>query len=66
MMFFVLNFSRQHTRPCDWKTFKGHKEFLEQVRRKGDKLGQRMVYERKQQMREKIFEVATVMDSWNN
>jgi hypothetical protein len=45
---FVLNFSRQYTRTCDWETFKGHKEFLEQVRRKGDKLGNMMVYERKQ------------------
>jgi hypothetical protein len=53
MMFFVLIFSRQHTRTCDWETFKGREEFLEHVRRKGDKLGQRMVYERKQQTCEK-------------
>jgi hypothetical protein len=32
---------------------KGHEEFLEQVRRKGEKLGNMMVYERKQQLREK-------------
>jgi hypothetical protein len=52
MTIFVLNFLRQHTRTCDWETFKGREEFLEQVRRKVDKLGNRMVYERKQQMRE--------------
>jgi hypothetical protein len=53
MMIFVLNFSWQHTRTCDWEAFKGCEEFLEQVQRKGEKLGNRMVYERKQQMREK-------------
>jgi hypothetical protein len=53
MMIFVLNFSRQHTRTCDWEAFKGSGEFLEQVQRKGEKLGNMMVYERKQQMREK-------------
>jgi hypothetical protein len=55
MMIFVLIFSRQHTRTCDWGSFKGHKEFVEQVQRKGDKLGKRMVYERKQQMHEKYL-----------
>jgi hypothetical protein len=54
MMFFVLSFSRQRTRTCDWETFKGHEEFLEHVQRKGDKLGQMMMYERKQQMSENI------------
>jgi hypothetical protein len=53
MTIFVLNFSRQHTRMCDWESFKGCEEFLERVRKKGDKLGKMMVYERKQQMREK-------------
>jgi hypothetical protein len=38
---------------CDWETFKGHKEFLDQIQRKGDKLDNMMVYEKKQQMREK-------------
>jgi hypothetical protein len=37
--------------------FEGHKEFLDQVRRKGDKLGTRMMYERKQQMHEKHLKV---------
>jgi hypothetical protein len=55
MMIFVLNFSRQHTRICDWEAFKGHEEFLEQVRTKVEKLNNRMVYERKQQMREKYL-----------
>jgi hypothetical protein len=55
MTVFVLNFSRQHTRTCDWETFKGREKFLEQVQRKGDKLGNMMVYERKQQMREKYL-----------
>jgi hypothetical protein len=55
MTIFVLNFSWQHIRTCDWETFKGHEEFLEQVRRKGDKLDNKMVYERTQQMREKYL-----------
>jgi hypothetical protein len=53
MTIFVLNLSQQHTRMCNWETFKGRDEFLERVRRKGDKLGNRMVYERMQHMREK-------------
>jgi hypothetical protein len=53
MTIFVLNFSLQHTRMCDWESFKGREEFLERVQKKGDKLGKMMVYERKQQMREK-------------
>jgi hypothetical protein len=52
MMIFVLNFSQKHT-TCDWEAFKGREEFLEQVQRKGEKLGNRKVYERKQQMRVK-------------
>jgi hypothetical protein len=34
--------------------FEGHKEFLEKVQRKGDKLGKRMMYERKQEMHKNI------------
>jgi hypothetical protein len=37
--------------------FEGHEEFFEQVRRKGDKLGKMMMYERKQEMREKYLKV---------
>jgi hypothetical protein len=36
----------QHTRWCDWEMFEVHKEFLDEVRRKGAKLGKRMVYEK--------------------
>jgi hypothetical protein len=50
-----LNFSI--TRRCDCDIFEGHEEFLDEVRRKGDKLGRRMMYERKQQMREKHLNV---------
>jgi hypothetical protein len=32
-------------------------EFLDQVRRKGDKLGKRIMYERKQQMNKKYLKV---------
>jgi hypothetical protein len=35
----------------------GHEEFFDEVRRKGDKLGRRMMYERKQQMCEKHLKV---------
>jgi hypothetical protein len=37
--------------------FECHKEFLDHVRRKGDKLDKRMMYKRKQQMREKYLMV---------
>jgi hypothetical protein len=37
--------------------FEGREEFLDEVRRKGDKLGKRMMYERKQHMREKYLKV---------
>jgi hypothetical protein len=37
--------------------FEGREEFLDQVQRKQDKLGKRMMYERKQQMREKYLKV---------
>jgi hypothetical protein len=39
--------------------FEGHEEFLDQVRRKGDKLDKRMMYERKQQMHEKHLKVSS-------
>jgi hypothetical protein len=38
--------------------FGRREEFLNQVQRKGDKLGKRMMYERKQQMREKYLKVS--------
>jgi hypothetical protein len=47
MMVSIESFYRQHTRRCDWEMFVGCKEFLDQVRRKGDKLGKRIMYERK-------------------
>jgi hypothetical protein len=53
MMIFLFNFSRQHTKRCDWETFEGREKFLDQVLRKEDKLGKRMMYERKQHTREK-------------
>jgi hypothetical protein len=53
MMIFQFNLFRRHTRTCDWETFEGREEFLDHVQRKGDNLGKRMVYERKQQTREK-------------
>jgi hypothetical protein len=37
--------------------FEGHEEFLDQVQRKGDKLGKRIMYERKQQMCQKHLKV---------
>jgi hypothetical protein len=57
MMVSIDFFYQQHTRRCDWETFKGHKEFLDQVWTKGDNLGKRMMYERKQQMHEKYLKV---------
>jgi hypothetical protein len=56
-MISIESFNLQHTRRCDWETFEGHEEFLEQVRRKGDKLGKMMMYERKQEMCEKYLNV---------
>jgi hypothetical protein len=44
---------------CDWETFECHEEFLEQVRRKGDKLGKMVMYERKQDMREKYLKMSS-------
>jgi hypothetical protein len=57
MIFCIEFFYRQHTRRCDWKMFEGRKEFFDEVRRKGDKLGRRIMYERKQQMCEKHLKV---------
>jgi hypothetical protein len=37
--------------------FEGHEEFLDQVQSTGDKLGKRMMYERKQQMHKKYLKV---------
>jgi hypothetical protein len=57
MMISIESFNWQHTRRCDWETFEGHEEFLEQVQRKGDKFREMMMYERKQEMREKYLNV---------
>jgi hypothetical protein len=56
-MISIESFNCQHTRRCDWETFEGHEDFFEQVQRKGDKLGKMMMYERKQEMREKYLKV---------
>jgi hypothetical protein len=53
----IESFYRRHTRRCGWEMFEGHEEFFDQVQRKGDKLGKRMMYERKQQMCEKHLNV---------
>jgi hypothetical protein len=37
-----------------WEEFDGREEFFDEVRRKGAKLGKRMVYEKKKEMRENI------------
>jgi hypothetical protein len=57
MMVSIESLYRQHTRRCDWKAFESHEEFLDQVRRKGNKLDKRMMYERKQYMSEKYLKV---------
>jgi hypothetical protein len=56
-MISIESFNWHDTRRCDWETFEGHEEFLEQVQRKDDKLRKMMMYERKQEMREKYFMV---------
>jgi hypothetical protein len=38
--------------------FEGHEECLDEVHRKGDKLGKRRIYERKQHMPEKHLKVS--------
>jgi hypothetical protein len=48
-MISIESFNSQHTRRCVRETFEGREEFFEQVRRKGDKLGKMMMYERKRQ-----------------
>jgi hypothetical protein len=58
MMVSIESFYRQHTRRCDWKTFEDCEEFLDQVQSKGDKLDKRMMYERKQHIREKYLKVS--------
>jgi hypothetical protein len=45
----------QHTRRCDWETFEGCEEFLDEVLMKGAKLDKRMIYERKKEMCEKYL-----------
>jgi hypothetical protein len=45
---------RQHTRRCDWEDFDGREEFLDVVRRKGVKLGKRMLFGKKK-IREKYL-----------
>jgi hypothetical protein len=57
MMISIESFNWQHTRRCDWEMFEGREEYLEQVQRKGDKLGMMMMYERKQEMRKKYLKV---------
>jgi hypothetical protein len=46
---------RQYTRRCNWETFKGHGEFLDEVLRRGAQLGKRMVYEKKKKICEKYL-----------
>jgi hypothetical protein len=46
---------QKHTRHCDWEDFDGCEEFLDEVQRKGAKLGKRMIYEKKKEMREKYL-----------
>jgi hypothetical protein len=48
MIVSIEYFYQQHTKRCDWETFEGREEFLDQVQRKGDKIGKEMMYERKQ------------------
>jgi hypothetical protein len=56
-MISIESFNWQHTRRCDWEMLVGREKFLEQVRRKGDKFGKMMMYERKQEIREKYLKV---------
>jgi hypothetical protein len=57
MIVCIESFYQQHTRRCDWQIFEGREEFLDQVRRKWDNLARRMMYKRKQHMREKHLKV---------
>jgi hypothetical protein len=36
----------QHTRQCDWETFEGREEFVDELQRKVAKLGKRMIHEK--------------------
>jgi hypothetical protein len=45
----------QHTDGAIGRTFDGREEFLDEVRRKGAKLGKIMIYEKKKKMREKYL-----------
>jgi hypothetical protein len=38
MIVCIESLYQQHTKRCNWEMFEGHKEFFDQVRRKGDKL----------------------------
>jgi hypothetical protein len=57
MIVCIEYFYRQHTRSCDWEIFDGHEKFLDQIRRKGDKLSKRMMHEQKQPMCKKYLKV---------
>jgi hypothetical protein len=46
---------QQHTSLCDWEDFDDREEFFDEVRRKGAKLGKRMVFEKKKEMFEKYL-----------
>jgi hypothetical protein len=45
--------------------FEGREEFVDEVRRKGDKFGKRMMYEKSNKFMKK-FEGVTELDSWDN
>jgi hypothetical protein len=57
-MISIESFYWQHTRRCDWEMFEDREEFLEQLQRKGDKFGKRMMYARKQEIRKKHLKVS--------
>jgi hypothetical protein len=59
MIVCIESFYRRHTRRYNWEMFEGREKFLDQVQRKGHKLGKRTMYERKQQMREKYLKVSS-------
>jgi hypothetical protein len=50
----VTCFCLQHTKHCDWEDFDAHKDFLDEVQRKGANIDKRMVFEKKK-MHEKYF-----------
>jgi hypothetical protein len=51
----MASLCRRHTRQYDWEMFESHEEFLDEVQRKGAKLGKRMIYENKKKMCEKYL-----------